>query len=67
MASPLLTGMVQARADDLAVLGIQLGFPIYLVAVPVNLFGGLIGLGLRERFAPGPVGGRAASSRFRGP
>jgi len=50
--SPVLTGMVQAQADELVFFVLRFGFPIYLLAIPVNLLAGLVGLGVRERLAP---------------
>jgi len=56
IVSPVLTGMVQAQGDVLVFQGIQFGFPMYVLAIPVNLLGGLVGLGIRDRIAPGPLG-----------
>lgn len=47
--SPLLTGLLTVQADELVFFVIRLGFPIYLLAVPLYALFGIGGMLLRER------------------
>ncbi len=49
--SPLLTGFVEARADEIAGFTIVLGLPIFLLSLPLNLAFPLVGMWLRGRVA----------------
>lgn len=60
--SPVLTGMVQVQGDELVFLVLRLGFPIFLIAVPLSLLGGLAGLWIRERLGAMTHGGSARRS-----
>ena len=53
--SPILTGVLLVRADELVFFVIRLGFPIYLVAVPVYVMFGVGGMLLRERLGLQPT------------
>jgi len=49
--SPVITGVLEVRADDLMAFIVRLGLPLYLLAVPMYCVSGLVGLLLRDRFA----------------
>jgi len=48
--SPSATGFLEVRADEILAFVVRLGFPLYLLAVPLNTVFGLVGLLIRERF-----------------
>ena len=47
--SPVLTGFLEVRIEDLFSFIVRLGLPVYLLAVPLYLVGSLAGLLVRER------------------
>ena len=48
--SPIATGFLEVRSDDIFSFVVRLGLPLSLLAVPLNITFGLIGLVIRERF-----------------
>lgn len=48
--SPVATGFLEVRVDDIFSFVIRLPLPLYLVAVPLYSIFGVIGLLIRERF-----------------
>lgn len=48
--SPLLTGLVQVRGDELAFLVLRLGLPVVVFGTFTFFVGTIVGLGVRERF-----------------
>lgn len=48
--SPIATGVLEVRADELSAFVLRLGLPLYLLAVPLYSIFGVVGLLLRERF-----------------
>ncbi len=47
--SPVLTGFLEVRADDIFPFIVRLGLPIYLLALPIYLVTCIVGMVLRER------------------
>ncbi len=48
--SPVATGFLQVQMDDVFSFVVRLPLPLYLLAVPLYLIFGVIGLLIRERF-----------------
>lgn len=48
--SPVATGFIQVQMDDIFSFVVRLPLPLYLLAVPLYLIFGVIGLLVRERF-----------------
>lgn len=48
--SPLASGLLEARADELAFLVLRLGFPIVVFGMFILFVGTLAGLGAREKW-----------------
>jgi len=47
--SPVMTGVLVVQADELVIFVLRLGFPIYLMTVPLYTLFGIAGMLLRER------------------
>jgi len=47
--SPLVTGFVEARTDEIVGFTIVLGLPIFFLSLPVNIMGLLAGIWIRDR------------------
>ncbi len=50
VVSPVVTGVLEVRADDLVGFVVRLGLPLHLAAVPLFSMCAVAGLLLRERF-----------------
>ena len=49
--SPVATGFLEVRSEDILSFVLRLGLPLYLLAIPMYAITGLVGLLIRERFS----------------